>query len=183
MLSATRGLRRGAVPAGEIRTWLAATVEEQVAREPGHPGIERMLPVDWFDRAWVRAERGWPSGRRLPRPPRWARHATGALLLAIVGSVGAYLTITSEATTEVIRELIAEPVDDPDVVVVPGPEVVSAPEEAPELFGDIEIGELPTYDLTGEGARRSTPGPTLAPPSNGERSSADDEGEVAGGTD
>jgi hypothetical protein len=42
--------------------------------------------------------------------------------------------------------------------------VVEAPlEEAPELFGDVEIGELPTYDLTGEGRGDGAGGPTLAP--------------------
>jgi hypothetical protein len=122
-----------------------------------------MLPSEWFDRCWVRAERSWPTGRRIAQPPAWAGRATAAALLAVIGTGGTYLLITAESTSEVIRELIAEPVEDPDVVVVPGPVVEIPLEEAPELFGDVEIGELPTYDLTGEGQRGGPTGPTLAP--------------------
>jgi hypothetical protein len=164
MLAAIRQLRRRPVPTTDLRAWLITLVEAQVERDPGRPGVERMLPGDWFDRQWVRAERHWPSGRRLPLPPRWVGQAAGALLLAVIGAAGTYLVVTSDATTEVIRELIAEPVDDPDVVVVPGPIVDMPDEEAPELFGDVELGELPTYDLTGEGDRRGPSGPTIAPP-------------------
>jgi hypothetical protein len=163
MLAAIRQLRRGDVPT-DVRGWLVTLVEQQVERDPGRPGVDRMLPADWFDRRWVRVEQYWPTGRRLPRPPVWAVRTVAAVLLAVAGGGVSYLVITSEATTEVIRELIAEPVDDPDVVVVPGPDVETAPEEAPELFGDVEIGELPTYDLTGDGGRREPTGPTLAPP-------------------
>jgi hypothetical protein len=180
MLAAIRQLRRGPVPADDLRGWLVTLVEEQVDRDPGRPGVERMLPADWFDRQWVRAERHWPSGRRLLLPPRWVGQAAGALLLAIIGAGGTYLVVTSDATTEVIRELIAEPVDDPDVVVVPGPVVDIPDEEAPELFGDVELGELPTYDLTGEGDRSGQPGPTIAPPA-GRDSAADGDSADADG--
>ncbi len=179
MLTATRQLRRGEIPRGDLRAWLTTVVEEQVADDPGRPGIERMLPIDWFDRCWVRAERSWPSGRRIPQPPRWAAQAAGALLLAGVGAGGTYLTITSDVAAEVVRELIAEPVEDPDVIAVPGPVFEAPLEEAPELFGDVEIGELPTYDLTGEDGRDGTDGPTLAPRtddrSTGDGSAGDDD--------
>jgi hypothetical protein len=179
MLTATRQLRRGRVPKDGLRAWLVTIVEKHVEGDPGRPGVERILPADWFDRCWVGAERCWPSGRRTPQPPRWALQTAGALLLALAGAGGAYVTITSEVTTEVVRELIAEPVDDPDVVAVPGPAVELPQEEAPELFGDVEIGELPTYDLTGEAGRGRSGGPTLAP-RDGDRSvgegSAGDEG-------
>jgi len=168
LLAAIRQLRRDAVPTEDLRGWLVTLVEEQVERDRGRPGVERMLPGDWFDRQWARAERHWPSGRRLPEPPRWAAQLAGAVLLAAVGAGGTYLVVTSDVTTEVIRELIAEPVDDPDVVVVPGPVVEVPLEEAPELFGDVELGELPTYDLTGEAGREGTSGPTLAPPRGGD---------------
>jgi len=190
LLAAIRQLRRDAVPTDDLRGWLVMLVEKQVERDPGRPGIERMLPGDWFDRQWVLAERHWPSGRRLPKPPRWIGQTVGAMLIAAVGAGGTYLVVTSDVTTEVIRELIAEPVDDPDVVVVPGPVVEVPVEEAPELFGDVELGELPTYDLTGEGGREGTPGPTLAPPSRGDATGGndtagdgpDDEGTTQDGT-
>jgi len=174
MLAATRRLRRDSVSDDGVRDWLVTIVEEQVDRDLGRPGVERMLPGDWFDRAWVRAEQHWPSGRPLPRPPRWVGQLAGALLIAAAGAGGTYLTMTAETTTEVIRELIAEPIDDPDVVLVPGPVVVAPPEEAPELFGDVELGELPTYDLTGEGQRDRPQGPTLAPRRPDDRSATDE---------
>jgi hypothetical protein len=164
MVGAIRRLRRGTIADDGIRTWLSASVDEEVARAPGRPGIERLLPAEWFDRAWVRAQRSWPSGRRVPRPPRLVGQLGVTLAIAALGAGGAYVAITAETTTEVIHELIAEPVEDPDVVAVPGPVVDTPPEQAPELFGDVDIGELPTYDLTGEGARGATEGPTLAPP-------------------
>lgn len=174
MLSATRQLRRGAAPEDDIRAWLMDLMEAQVADDLGPPGVERILPSDWFDRTWVRAEQHWPSGRRRPRPPRWAGHAAGAVLLASAGAVGTYLTVTSEISTDVIRELVAEPVEDPDVIAVPGPIAEAPAEGAPELFGDVEIGELPTYDLTGQGGRERPDGPSLAPPRTDDRSAGDD---------
>jgi hypothetical protein len=174
LLRAVRGLRRGETPATDVRSWMTGLVEDEVRRDPGRPGIDRMLPTDWFDRTWVKVERTWPSGRRIPEPPRWALHALGALLLAVGGSFSAYLIVTSDVVTEVISDLIAEPVEDPDVLVVPGPVVEPRLEETPELFGDVELGELPTYDLTGEPDRRSPPGPTIAPPAAGDANDADD---------
>jgi hypothetical protein len=164
MVGAIRQLRRGTLADDDIRAWLSASVDREVTRAPGRPGIERLLPAEWFDRAWVDAQRSWPSGRHVPRPPRLVGRLGAALALAALGGGGAYLSITADATTEVIQELIAEPVEDPDVLAVPGPVVDTPPEQAPELFGDVEIGELPTYDLTGEGARGGAEGPSLAPP-------------------
>lgn len=172
--SAMRRLRRGRAPTTDVRAWMTSIVEGEVQRDPGRPGVERILPTDWFDRAWVRAERTWPSGRRTPRPPRWASTLVGAVALAASGSITAYLLITSEVTAEVISELVAEPVEDPDVLAVPGPAAEAPVEEAPELFGDVELGELPTYDLTGEPGRRPAPGPTVAPPAAGEGGRTDD---------
>lgn len=163
LVAAVRDLRRGRARASELRDWLAGLVDEHVQRDPGTPGVERMLPADWFDRAWVHAERRWPSGRRRPRVPRWTWHVVGALVLAVAGAGTTYLVITADTSTEVLSELIAEPIEDPEMLVVPGPIVEVEPEEAPELFGDVELGELPTYDLTGEDGRRPRP-PTLGPP-------------------
>lgn len=161
--AAVRDLRRQRARGSDVRDWLAALVEQQVRRDPGTPAVERLLPADWFDRAWSRAERTWPSGRHRPRVPRWLGRLAGAVVLASAGSAATYLVITAETTTEVISELIAEPIEDPDVLVVPGPVVVPEPEEAPELFGDVELGELPTYDLTGESGRTPGTTPTLGP--------------------
>jgi hypothetical protein len=171
MAAAMRQLRRGVAPTVEVRDWLAAVVEDEVGRDPGRPGVERMLPTDWFDRTWVRAERRWPTGRSRPHVPRWATALTGAVALAAVGAGVTYVVVTAEVGTDVVSELVAEPIEDPEVLVVPGPVVVTDPEEAPELFGDVELGELPTYDLTGEGDRsagaRPAPGPSLGPPPGG----------------
>ena len=178
VLDAMRAVRRGEAPVSDVRGWMTTIVEGEVLRDPGRPGVERMLPGDWFDRTWVEVERTWPSGRRIPRPPRWAKQLIGGLVLAVGGAVGTYLIVTSEVTTEVISELIAEPVEDPDVLVVPGPVSDAPAEEAPELFGDVELGELPSYDLTGDADRRPAPGPTLAPPAAGQ-----DDGEDASPAD
>lgn len=174
LLGAIRQLRRGEHLGTDVRAWMTTLVEGEVLRDPGRPGVERMLPADWFDRTWVKVERTWPSGRRIPHPPRWLKHALGAAVLAVGGAVGTYLIVTSEATSEVISELIAEPVEDPDVLVVPGPVSEAPVEEAPELFGDVELGELPSYDLTGDPDRRPAPGPTLAPPAAGDEDDTDD---------
>lgn len=179
--SAIRQLHRGRAPAADVRAWMTTLVEGEVQRDPGRPDVERLLPTDWFDRTWVRAERTWPTGRRTPRPPRWASHVIGAVALAAGGSLATYMITTSEVTSDVISELVAEPVDDPDVLVVPGPTVDAPVEEAPELFGDVELGELPTYDLTGETGRRPANGPTIAPPASGEAERTDDTS--AGGQD
>jgi hypothetical protein len=188
MVAAVRELRRGRASASDPRGWLDTLVEEQVLRDPGSAGIDRMLPGDWFDRAWVRAERCWPSGRRPLRVPRWAGNIVGALLLALAGGGTAYLVITADPTVEVISELVAEPIEDPEVLVVPGPVVEAEPEEAPELFGDVELGELPTYDLIGEDGERPPDGPTLGPPATSGpeddgSAGSDDAGADDGGAD
>ena len=177
IVGAVRDLRRGRVDVGDLRGWLSGLVEAQVQRDPGTPGVERMLPGDWFDRAWTGAERTWPSGRRRPHVPRWARLSVAAAMLALTGAGTTYLVITTEVTTEVVSELVAEPIEDPDVLVVPGPVVEQAPEEAPELFGDVELGELPTYDLTGEGDRSRPTPPTIGPQEPADTGSAQGEGE------
>jgi hypothetical protein len=179
LLGAIRRLRRDEAPTSDVRTWLTGLVEDEVRRDPGRPGVDRILPNDWFDRAWVKVERAWPTGRRRPRPPRWMQHAFGALLLAAGGALATFMVVTSEVVTEVISELVAEPIDDPDLLVTPGPVVDAPPEEIPELFGDVELGELPTYDLTGGNAQRPAPGPTIAPPAAG--TSDDDPGGSADG--
>ena len=185
IVTAVRDLRRGRVDVDDLRGWLSGIVEAQVHRAPGTPGVERILPGDWFDRAWSGAERTWPSGRRRPHVPRWARVTAAATVLALAGAGATYLVITSEVTTEVISELVAEPIEDPDVLVVPGPVVEQAPEEAPELFGDVELGELPTYDLTGEGDRSRPTPPTIGPQEPADTGSAqgEDEGDDADDAD
>jgi hypothetical protein len=184
LLAAVRDLRRGRARAAELRDWLAGLVEQEVQREPGTPGVDRMLPADWFDRAWVHAERRWPSGRRRLRAPRWTWHAVGALVLAVAGAGTTYLVITADATVEVLSELIAEPIEDPEMLVVPGPVVEVEPEEAPELFGDVELGELPTYDLTGEDEDRRPRPPTVGPPAAPAPGGGDaTDGDASGDTD
>ena len=183
IVMATRDLRRGRADGEDLRGWLSGLVEAEVQRDPGTPGVERMLPGDWFDRAWTSAERRWPSGRRRPRVPRWVHLTMAAVTLALTGSGGAYLVITAEVTTEVISEVVAEPIEDPEVLVVPGPVVEPGPEAVPELFGDVELGELPTYDLTGERDRPTSP--TLGPQERGDDGSArgDDDGTDEDGDD
>jgi hypothetical protein len=180
LIAAVRDLRRGRAPASDLRGWLTELVEREVQRDPGTPGVERMLPSDWFDRAWVRTERRWPSGRARPRVPRWTAHVVGAVVLAVAGAGTTYLVITADTTTEVLSELIAEPIEDPEMLVVPGPVVELEPEEAPELFGDVELGELPTYDLTGEDGARTPRPPTVGPPAAPEPGR---DGALGGGTD
>lgn len=173
MVAAVRDLHRGRVPQDGTREWLVGLVEARVGTDPGSPGVERLLPGDWFDRAWTRAWRTWPTGRRRVRPPRWAVQLAAATVVAATGAVTTYVVITSDATTEVVSELVAEPIEDPDVLVVPGPVVEAEPEEAPELFGDVELGELPTYDLTGESGRAPAQ-PSLGPPGSGDGGSEED---------
>lgn len=163
IVTAVRDLRRGRASAEDLRGWLTELVEAQVRRDPGTPGIERLLPGDWFDRAWARAERTWPTGRRRPSVPRWTSRLVVAVVLAAGSAAVTYVVITADTAREVISELVAEPIEDPDFLVVPGPVVDDAPEEAPELFGDVELGELPTYDLTGERERTGPASPTIGP--------------------
>ena len=164
MVAAVRDLRRGRARADDLRAWLGTHVESLVDGDPGRPGVERLLPVDWFDRTWVRVERRWPSGRRPVSLPRWAGLLAAAAALALTGSATTYLLITADRSPEVLSELVAEPIEDPDVLVVPGPVVDSEPEDAPELFGDIELGELPPYDLGGSDGDRGPEAPTVGPP-------------------
>lgn len=161
MVGALRGLPHATGPAADLRAWLSGHVDAAVDRDPGSPGVERMLPTDWFDRTWVRVEERWPSGRRPLHLPRWAAVLVGAVLLAATGAVATYLSLTADATGDVLSVLVAEPIEDPEMLVVPGPVVVAEPEQAPELFGDVELGELPDYDLSGDGG--AAPGPSFAP--------------------
>jgi len=172
MVGALRRLRRAPVPPDDVRGWLGALVDDAVRLDPGNPGVERMLPSDWFDRTWVRVEQRWPSGRPVLRAPRWVRYAASAVLLAGAGAATTFLIVTADTATEVLSELVAEPIEDPDMLVVPGPVVEAEPEEAPELFGDVELGELPSYDLGG--GNRPGSGPTIAPRPEGPAAGADD---------
>lgn len=97
-------------------------------------------------------------------------------VLALAGAGTTYLVMTSEVTTEFISEVIAEPIEDPDILVVPGPVVEQVPEEVPELFGDVELGELPTYDLTGTDDRGRPASPTVGPQERRDAGSAEGDG-------
>jgi len=165
MLAAMRGVRSGAVtdPAA-LPDLLDAAARAAAERAPRTADVEPLLPADWFDRAWVAAGPAWPSGRRpLPRPPRWVRWVAAAVLLAAAGAGGTWLALSSGGDREVLGGVIATPLEGPsvldDVPTAPAPVV----EEAPELFGDVEIGELPTYDLTRPGGTTAG-GPELTPP-------------------
>jgi len=164
VVEAMRRIRRGQAPRGDLDTWLEGLVAEHVAKDPAPADVDRLLPADWFDRLWVRVDRRWPSGRPRLQVPPWASLTVSAALLAVAGAVGTYLFLTTESATEVIAELVAVPVEGPVEIGVPGPGAPDAPpEEAPELFGDIEIGELPTYDLTGRDTQEPA-APTVGPP-------------------
>jgi hypothetical protein len=183
MVAAVRDLRRDRARGDDLRGWLTSLVEARVHDDPGSPGVERMLPTDWFDRTWVKVQQRWPSGRRRLDLPRWGWQLAAAGALALGGAGVTYMIVTGDATTEVLSELVAEPIEDPEVLVVPGPVVEAEPEEAPELFGDVELGELPTYDLGGDEGR-STPGrPTLGPPAAPDDTEADETDSAEGGTD
>jgi hypothetical protein len=173
LVAAVRELRRGRLVADGFRDRLVELVEATLTTDRGHPGVERLLPPDWFDRVWVRVEDRWPSGRRRLRPPRWVGWTAGAVVLAAAGSIGTYLVVTAEVTTEVVSELVAVPLDEADgmtPVPTPSPEA-PRPSDSPELFEDVELGEVPTYDLTGgtPPGPVSPEGPTFASP-EGERS-------------
>jgi len=189
LVAAVRQLRSDGVDADAVRGWLGSLIEDQVRADPGSPGVERMLPSDWFDRVWVTVHERWPSGRRPLRVPRWAGLTAGAVALAAFGSTTAYLVVTADASTEVIAELIAEPVTDAeaDTSGLPDPAVEPTPEEAPELFGDVELGQLPTYDLSGDeppAPREPTVGPPAAPDTDDrEADAADAEADATDPTD
>lgn len=164
MVEAMRRVRRGQGPQREFSGWLEGLVSEHASRDPAPTDVERLLPTDWFDRLWVRIDRRWPTGRPTFRLPRWATVTIAGVLLAVTGATGTYLFLTTDAAAEFVDELVAVPLDGPAEIGVPGPDATDAPpEEAPELFGDIEIGELPTYDLTGRDAQDPT-APTVGPP-------------------
>jgi hypothetical protein len=166
MTAAVRALRAGRLRDPDD---LPGVLEEAAAavavRAPRTVDVEPLLPADWFDRAWVDAGRTWPTGRRpLPRPPRWVLHVTAALALAAVGAGGTWLALSSDGDREVLGSIVASTLEGPsaldDAPPVPEPVV----EEAPELFGDVEIGSLPTYDLTTRPGTTTGTGPELAPP-------------------
>lgn len=185
LVAAVRDLRHDRVRPDDLRGWLSDLIEVQVRADPGSPGVERMLPTDWFDRTWVKVQPRWPSGRRPVRVPRWASLAAATVALAASGAMATYAVITSDASAEVVSELIAEPVTDAetDGLSVPGPAVEIPPEEAPELFGDVELGQLPTYDLSGDDTpdtREPTLGPPAAPTDDPDGSDDADEDEAAG---
>ncbi len=168
LVAAVRDLRRGRLRADDLRDQLDTLMESAVREDRGRPGVERLLPPDWFDRVWVRVEDRWPTGRRRLRAPRWTWHVVGAVVLAVAGAAGTFLVVTADVTTEVVSQLVAEPIEEFDA---PAPDEAPAPEEqpsteSPELFDDVELGELPTYDLTGTGAAGDVPAgrPTIAPP-------------------
>ena len=160
------------IPSPQMRGRKAATVVLTLPKTghmtscaPRTADVEPLLPADWFDRAWVTAARTWPTGRRpLPRPPRWVAYAAAAVLLAVAGAGGTWLALSSGGDREVLGSVVASTLDGPSVLddAPPLPEPVI--EEAPELFGDVEIGELPTYDLTTRPDAVTGPGPELAPP-------------------
>jgi hypothetical protein len=164
MTAAVRAVRGGHLhEATELPALLEGAATEVAAAAPRTADVEPLLPADWFDRAWVATARTWPTGRRpLPRPPRWASLAAAALLLAAAGAGGTWLALSSGGDREVLAGVVASTLDGPsaldDAPVAPEPVV----EEAPELFGDVEIGELPTYDLTTRPDAGS--GPQLVPP-------------------
>lgn len=167
VVATMRDLRRGRLRAELLRDRLAEHVESSVVADRGRPGVERLLPPEWFDRTWVRVEARWPSGRRPFRAPRWTWHVVGAVLLAASGSVGTFLVVTAEVSTEVISELVAEAVEDGGTPAPAPPRPVDPPPEteSPELFDDVELGDLPSYDLTGGGTMdRPDGGATVAPP-------------------
>jgi hypothetical protein len=168
MVAAIRDLRRRRLsPDTDVRSWVRDLARAQVVQDPSPADVDQLLPTDWFDRAWSAAERAWPSGRALPRPPRWATLLLGAVALAATSSLATYLYLSYEATTVLVGELVAEPIEPGTGLVPTGSVTPAEPGDellpAPELFGDIEIGELPTYDLTGRGDGRPTT-PEIGPP-------------------
>jgi hypothetical protein len=184
MVAAMRDLRRHRLtPSTDVRTWVTDLAREQAQRDPSPADVDQLLAADWFDRAWSSAERAWPSGRVPPRLPRWGQLLVGAVALAATAASATYGYLSYEATTELVGELVAEPLE-PGMGLVPaGPAVPSeaSPDllPAPELFGDIEIGELPTYDLTGRGDDRPTT-PEIGPQPSGAPAGTEAAGDGAG---
>jgi hypothetical protein len=181
MRSAMRDLQQRRVTADtDVVAWITDLATSHAARDPSPQDVDQLLAADWFDRAWSRAERSWPSGSVRPRLPRWGALLLGGLALAGTSSLATYLYVTFEETTEIVGELVAEPIE-PGQGLAPLDPTNEAPTEpdllpAPELFGDIEIGELPTYDLTGRDDAR--PGPAEIGP----RTPTDEDDPAASGT-
>jgi hypothetical protein len=171
MVSAIRDLARHRVSSDtDLRTWITGLARTQADRDPSPADVDQLLTPDWFDRAWSRAERTWPSGYPRPRLPRWGALVLGAVALAGTSAAATYLYLSYEATTEIVGELVAEPLEPGEGVLPTLP--VAPPSDDPdllpaaELFGDVEIGELPTYDLTGRGDQRP-PVAEIGPPVSG----------------
>jgi len=151
-------------PDEDLATWLAELVRAEADLAPAPEAVDPMLPGDWFDRMWVEVSPSWPDGRPRRRVPRWGVQLAAAAGLALVSATGTYLFITDDRSTEVIQELVAVPLEPGESALAgsdTGP-VPLEPEIPPELFGDIELGELPSYDLTGRDPQ--TPGPMIGPP-------------------
>jgi len=171
MVAAIRDLRRRRVTAEtDVTGWIIGIARTHADRSPSPAVVDQLLAPDWFDRAWSRAERAWPMGYARPRLPRWGALVVGAIALSGVASAATFVYLSYEATAEVVGELVAEPLE-PGMGVLPSAGTGPPTEDpellpAPELFGDIEIGELPTYDLTGRGDDRP-PVVEIRPPDSG----------------
>ena len=156
--AAMRAARRRDADAAGVAAAATAAAGAEATRAPRVAEVEPLLPPDWFDRAWVAAAPAWPTGRRpLPRPPRWATVVASGLLLAAVGAGGTWLALSSGGDREVLGSIVASPLDGPSALDERPPAPEPVVEEAPELFGDVEIGELPTYDLTTREPAAPTP--------------------------
>ncbi len=168
MTAAVRALHAGTLtdPAA-LPGILEAAARDAAARAPREVDVEPLLPGDWFDRAWVEAGRTWPTGRRrLPPLPRWAAVAAAGLGLAAIGAAATFIALSSGGDREVIGTVVATPLEGGSVLDDAPATPAPAAEQAPELFGDVETGELPTYDLTGPGGPGTSDGPgaEVAPP-------------------
>jgi hypothetical protein len=168
-VAAMRGLRAdhdGIVATGAAAdpgAWLVGLVAVEAERTPAPAQVEPMLPGDWFARLWVDLDRRWPSGRERIRLPRWAMGVLAVVLLAGTAGGTTFLVLTQDLDAEVVGDLVASPLEGGGALRSPSEAVDPEPEEAPELFGDVELGELPSYDLLGPGTQRPGP-PTVGPP-------------------
>lgn len=183
LTAAIQDLHHDRIRTDSLRDRLGELMEAAVREDQGRPGVERLLPSDWFDRAWVRVEERWPTGRRRLSVPRWAWRLTGVMVLATAGIVGTVLVVTADVTTDVVSELVADPVEDRGIPE-PGPLPAAGepePVESPQLFDDVELGELPNYDLTGGGAAGPPSEERSQLPPSATRIDGDDEGAVSAG--
>jgi hypothetical protein len=147
-IAAMRRVRRRS-PIDAVDTWLATLVDEQVAAAPATSDVERIFPTGWFDQLWVRVQRRWPRGRSPLHLPKWLRVSLAAVMLVVASAGATYVVLTNEDASDVVLDLSSVPLEGPGILASSEPAAPAEPEEAPELFGDVEIGELPTYDLTG----------------------------------